>query len=183
MASDHEKSLGIDELRTPVAVAMIVARAENGVIGKGGALPWHISEDLKHFKRMTVGKPIVMGRKTFESIGKPLPKRTNIVITRNRNWSAEGVVTAEDLPTALALAFENAHSTGADEVMIIGGAEIYSQALTHAARIYLTEVHADYDGDAVLALDLSDWREVSRERRPANGDGAPSFSFVELRRA
>ena len=162
---------------------MIVARAENGVIGQDGKLPWHISADLQHFKKLTVGKPVIMGRKTYESIGRPLPRRTNIVVTRNRDWVAEGVVTSGDLPSALALAYEVAHESGADEVMIIGGSEIYNQSLAHAVRIYLTEVHAPYVGDAALDLDLSGWSEVSRTRHKGDGDGRPDFSFVELQRS
>lgn len=140
-----------------VVVSLIVARAENGVIGVNGALPWHISEDLKFFKAQTVGKPIIMGRKTYESIGKPLPRRTNIVVTRDKAWTAEGVVVAHDVPIALALGYEDALRTGVEEMMVIGGAEIYAQALPHAHRIYLTEVHRAYEGDTKLAFDLSGW--------------------------
>ncbi|MEQ9447944.1 MAG: dihydrofolate reductase [Rhodospirillaceae bacterium] len=165
-----------------VSVAMIVARASNGVIGRGGKLPWHVSADLQHFKRLTVGKPIIMGRKTYDSIGRPLPRRTNIVVTRTPGWTAEGCVTAADLPNAFALAYEEALRTGAAEIVVIGGSEIYRQALKHAVRIYLTEVHRDYEGDAVLDLDLAGWDEVSRERHNGENDEEPDFSFVELRR-
>ena len=168
--------------RKPVTVALIVARAENGVIGHNGKLPWHISADLQHFKKLTVGKPIVMGRKTYESIGRPLPRRTNIVITRNQKWSANDVLSASDLPTALALAFENAHASSVDEVMVIGGAEIYRQAFSHAERIYLTEIHKAYDGDAILDIDLTGWQEVSRTRHDGSDPSVPAFSFVELRK-
>jgi dihydrofolate reductase len=171
-----------NEFRQPIAVAMIVARAENGVIGQGCKLPWHISADLQHFKKLTVGKPIVMGRKTYESIGRPLPRRTNIVVTRNQNWAVEGTMSAEDLPSALVLAYEDAHASGADEVMVVGGAEVYRQALVHASRIYLTEVHAAFEGDAILDLDLSDWSESSRVRHKNEEAESPDFSFVELRR-
>lgn len=182
MSENVQEKTGEDGSRQSVAVAMIVACAENGVIGQNGALPWHISADLQHFKKLTVGKPIVMGRKTYESIGRPLPRRTNIVVTRNPDWTADGVLPAQDLPTALALAYENAHASGVDEIMIIGGAEIYRQALTRASRIYLTEVHAQFEGDAVLDLDLGCWTEVSRTLHQNADDGGPNFSFVELRK-
>jgi dihydrofolate reductase len=166
----------------PVTVALILARAENGVIGAGGKLPWHISADLKHFKALTLGKPVIMGRKTFDSIGKPLPRRSNIVVTRDPGWRAEGVVVAHDLPTALALAYEAAHRTGADEVMVIGGAEIYAQAMAHARRIHLTEVHRDYAGDTRLDLDLAGWHERARAAHAGETPGGPAFSFVTLER-
>ena len=166
----------------PVRITFVVARAANGVIGQDGKLPWHISADLQHFKRMTLGKPVVMGRKTYESIGRPLPRRTNIVVTRDADWRAEGVLVAHDVPTALALAYEDAHRVGVDEVAVIGGAEIYRQTLTQVARIYLTEVHRDYPGDARLELPSEGWREVAREDHAAEGD-QPAFSFVTLERA
>ena len=163
-------------------IALVLARAENGVIGVNGKLPWHISADLQHFKRLTVGKPVVMGRKTFDSIGKPLPRRTNIVVTRDKAWQAAGVVVAHDLQSALAMAYEDAHHSGVDELAVIGGADIYRQALPEARRLYLTEVHRAYDGDTVLALDLSGWREISRERHEAEKADGPAFSFVTLER-
>ncbi len=165
----------------PVRIAFVVACAQNGVIGQDGKLPWHISADLQHFKRLTVGKPVVMGRKTFESIGKPLPRRTNIVITRDTVWTTEGVAVVHDVPTAFALAYEDAHRVGVDEVMVIGGAELYRQTLAQAARIYLTEVHRDYAGDAHLDIPRTGWRETAREDHPAAGD-APAYSFITLER-
>ena len=166
----------------PIRITLVVARAENGVIGKDGKLPWHIPADLQFFKRMTLGKPIVMGRKTFQSIGRPLPRRTNIVVTRDVQWTADGVTVAQDLATAFALAYEDAHRTGADEIAVIGGADIYRQTLNRADRIYLTEVHRAYDGDTVLDLDLSAWREVARERHEPEAPSGPAFSFVVLER-
>ncbi len=166
----------------PVKISLIVARASNGVIGKDGKLPWHISADLQFFKRTTVGKPIIMGRKTFESIGKPLPRRTNIVVTGSKDWKAEGVVAAADMPTALALGYEDALRTGAEEVMVIGGSTIYAQALPQAQRVYLTDVHRDYDGDTTFAFDASGWHETGREDHAAEGD-QPAFSFVIYERA
>ncbi|MSO72015.1 MAG: dihydrofolate reductase [Rhodospirillaceae bacterium] len=170
-------------LGPPVRIALVVARAENGVIGRDGKLPWHISAELQYFKRLTLGKPVIMGRKTYESIGRPLPRRTNIVVTRDRHWQAAGLAVAPDLPTAFALAYEDAHRTGADEIMVIGGADIYRQALDRADRVYLTEVHSVFEGDTVLELDLSsNWREGSRERHRADSVGGPEFSFVILDR-
>ena len=172
-----------DAPKPPIRVALVVARADNGVIGKDGKLPWHISADLQFFKRVTVGKPIIMGRKTFESIGKPLPRRTNIVVTHDAGWRADGVTVAPNLPTGFALAYEDAHRSGADEVMVIGGAEIYRQTLSQAHRIYLTEIHGVFAGDTFLPLDLSaGWRETSRERHEAESPGGPAFSFVVLDR-
>lgn len=165
-------------------VTFVVARAANGVIGNKGELPWRISEDLQFFKARTLGKPVIMGRKTFQSIGRPLPRRTNIVVTRDPEWKApDDVLVAHDIPTALAIGYEDAHRTGADEVAVIGGAEIYAQAMPHAKRIYLTEVHRDYDGDTKLELDLSGWEETRRApHKSATADG-PDFSFVTLERA
>jgi dihydrofolate reductase len=154
-------------------IALVVAAAANGVIGRDNRLPWHIAEDLRHFKRVTLGKPVVMGRKTFASIGRPLPGRDNIVITRDRAWRAEGVRIAHDIAQALALAGEAA------ETMVIGGAELYAALLPLAGRIYLTEIHRDYDGDATFRLPPGDWREISREDHP----GDPAFSFVVLEKS
>ena len=166
----------------PIAIALVVARASNGVIGVNNRLPWHISADLQHFKRLTVGKPVVMGRKTYESIGKPLPRRTNIIVTRDRAWKAEGVLVAHDLPTALALAYEELHRTGAREVAVIGGAEIFHEVLPQAHRVYLTEVRRAYEGDAILGTDFSAWRETAREDHlPETPDGPP-FTFITLER-
>jgi dihydrofolate reductase len=166
---------------TPVRIAFVVARAENGVIGRAGALPWHIPADLQHFKRLTVGKPVVMGRKTYDSIGRPLPRRTNIVVTRDPAWTAPGVTVARDLASALADAYEDAHRSGADEVMVIGGAELYRQCLPQAGRIHLTEIHRAYEGDARFDLPRAGWREVARERHAGEG-GQPDYSFVTLER-
>ncbi len=165
-------------------LAIIVAAAENGVIGRDNAMPWHLPEDLRHFKRMTMGKPIVMGRKTFESIGKPLPGRTNIVITRNPAFRADGVEVVSSLQQGLTVAERNARLHAVDEVVVIGGAEIYATALPLADRIYLTEVHASVEGDAVLpAIDWTQWREVSREHHAAQPGQDYAFSFVRYERA
>ena len=168
-----------------VTLALVIARSDKGVIGHHGKLPWHISEDLKHFKRLTVGKPVIMGRKTYESIGRPLVRRTNVVVTRNPHWQADGVTVARDLPSAVALAYEAAHRTGTEEVMVIGGAEIYRQALGQATRIYLTEVHGIFQGDVLLDIDFTTdgWREVSRDKHAPEKPGGPPFSFVTLERS
>jgi dihydrofolate reductase len=164
-----------------VGVALILARADNNVIGANGALPWHIPADLQHFKRLTVGKPVIMGRKTFVSIGKPLPRRLNIVVTRDPAWTAPGVKVAGSMPDAFAIAYEDALTTGADEVMVIGGADIFRAALGLARRVYLTEIHHAYPGDVTIDLPLdAGWRETSREELPATAEGQPALSFITL---
>jgi dihydrofolate reductase len=163
-----------------IDLALIVAVADNGVIGSNNALPWRLPEDMRHFKRVTMGKPIVMGRKTFESIGKPLPGRTNIVVTRNPSFKAAGVEVVPSLDAALALAMHTAGRDGAAEAVVIGGAQIYRAALPRADRLYLTEVHAAVEGDAVLpAIDWTQWREASRERHTAQPF---DYSFVRYER-
>lgn len=163
-------------------ISFVVARADNGVIGRDNALPWHLPADLRHFKRLTVGKPVVMGRRTFESIGRPLPGRHNIVLTRDPAWRAEGVTVVANLAEAIAAA-GLAPQTRADEVMIVGGAAIYAEALPIATRVYLTEIHAAPEGDTRLpAFDPTRWREVEREDHAAE-DGRPAYSFVTLERA
>lgn len=167
-----------------IRLALIVAAAENGVIGRNNALPWHLPEDLRYFKRLTMGKPIIMGRKTFASIGKPLPGRTNIVITRNPVFRAEGVKVVSSLAAALELAQHVALVDGAEEAVVIGGAEIYRAALPQADRLYLTEVHAVVEGDAVLPdIDWNKWLEVSREHHAAQAPGQYDYSFVCYARA
>ena len=166
-----------------IELAVIVAAAENGVIGRNNALPWHLPEDLRYFKRVTLGKPIVMGRKTFESIGRPLPGRTNIVISRRPGYAPDGVRVVSGLDDALALAEDIALIDGVTELMVIGGAEIYRAAIPRAQRLYLTEVHADVEGDALLPeVDWSQWRELSRERWPASEANPYPYSFVVFER-
>jgi len=163
------------------AVSFVVARADNGVIGRDNALPWHLPADLRHFKRLTVGKPVVMGRRTFESIGKPLPGRHNIVMTRDPAWTADGVTVVPNLAEAIAAAGLDS-KTRADEVMIIGGAAVYAEALPIATRVHLTEVHLSPDGDTILPpFEPERWRETAREDHPA-ADGQPAYSFVTLER-
>lgn len=151
-------------------VTLVVARADNGVIGNKGDLPWRIPEDLKHFKKLTMGKPMVMGRKTFESLPGLLPGRRHIVVTRDRDWSAEGAEVAHDAETALALA------GAVPEVAIIGGAEIYRLFLPLAKKIELTEVHRSPEGDTKMPPLGSGWRVTSREM------GGPDIDFVTLER-
>jgi dihydrofolate reductase len=145
-------------------VALVVAVAENGVIGRGGQLPWRMPSDLKTFRRLTMGKPIVMGRKTFQSIGKALDGRDNIVVTRDGNFAAPGVVVVQSLAAALATAEELARARGVDEIMVIGGAEIFTATMPRAGRIYWTEIHGRPGGDVTLDRpDPESWREVRRE--------------------
>jgi dihydrofolate reductase len=147
-----------------VRVALVVAAAQNGVIGRGGKLPWRLSGDLKLFRRLTLGKPVIMGRKTYESIGKPLDKRDNIVVSRDPSFSAAGVLVFSSVDAALAQATTLARQRGVDEVCIIGGAEIYRATLGVADRIYLTRVKASPQGDAYFPEpDPKMWRESARE--------------------
>ncbi len=160
-----------------VTVSAIVAVAENGVVGRDNTLPWHLPEDLKYFKRVTLGKPIVMGRKTFQSIGRPLPGRRNIVVSRDPGFAPEGVETALSLAAALALAAGREGEV--EEVMVIGGAQIYREAMSQVNRLYVTEVHAELEGDAYFPeIDWSDWREESRERHEACDLNPYPYSFV-----
>ncbi|HEY9036736.1 MAG TPA: dihydrofolate reductase [Pseudomonadales bacterium] len=145
-------------------VSLIVGMADNGVIGRDNALPWHIPADLKYFKAVTLGKPIIMGRKTFESIGRPLPGRTNIVLTRQAGFEAAGVQVATTLDEALALARQQADADGADEVMVIGGAAVYAEALPRVERLYITRVHLRPEGDAYFPEPNPEhWVRVSAE--------------------
>ncbi len=161
---------------------MIVAMARNRAIGRENTLPWRISGDLQFFKRTTLGKPVVMGRKTFESIGRPLPGRQNIVITRSREWRAEGVAVAASLEQALELAQDVAARDGADEVMVIGGAEIYRQAMPLARRLYVTEVDAEVEGDAFFPVLGDDWQESGRDCYPASDKDEYNYCLVQYDR-
>ena len=162
-------------------VAVVVAVADNGVIGRGNALPWDLPDDLQHFKRTTLGRPIIMGRKTYESIGRPLPGRLNIILTRDTNWRAEGVTTACSMPDAIDIAESQALVDGADSVMVIGGAEIYRQAMPIASRAFVTRVHGNVSGDAYFDLSLLDsWCEVSTTFVTAGERNSHDFSVIEL---
>lgn len=148
-----------------IDLALIVAVAKNNVIGKNNQLPWHIPEDLKWFKRNTMGKPIVMGRKTFESLGKPLPGRTHIVVTSNKDFAYEGVLVANDLDGAIQMASEIAVRDRVDEIMVIGGGTIYSQMLPKVTRIYRTLVDIEPEGDTFFPPLTSEWRIASEEKK------------------
>jgi dihydrofolate reductase len=153
-------------------ITLIVAVADSGVIGRDNALPWHLPDDLKRFKRLTLGKPIVMGRKTFESIGKPLPGRQNIVLTRDTNYQRDGVVVVHGADEALRAA------AGQAEVMVIGGAELFHRFLPIATRIHLTRVHADIAGDVRWpALDDREWQVIESERHEADERHAHAMTF------
>lgn len=164
-------------------LALIVAMAQNRVIGINNNLPWYLPNDLKYFKSVTMGKPVIMGRKTHESIGKPLPGRTNIVISRNPEANFEGCRTVQTLEQALDLAGNIAFIEGAEETIVMGGAQIYELALAQADRLYLTEVHAEVNGDAYFPrFDHDQWREVGRETFEAEGPNPYDYSFVVLDR-
>ena len=152
-------------------IVLILARADNGVIGRDGDLPWRLPADLRHFKALTAGHPMLMGRKTFDSLPGLLPGRRHIVLTRDRDWAGEGAEVAHDVDAAIALA-------DAPVLMVIGGAEIYRLFLDRADRIELTEVHVDAEGDTHIAYpDPAGWRETARADHPAL-DGRPAYSFV-----
>ncbi|WP_101758752.1 dihydrofolate reductase [Oceanicoccus sp. KOV_DT_Chl] len=168
----------------PVRVSMIVAMAENRVIGRNNQLPWYLPNDLKYFKATTMGKPIVMGRKTYESIGRPLPGRTNIVVTGNADFSAEGVKVVHGIDEALQVAQGVAELEGVEELMVIGGAQLYADILPKVERLYLTRVHADVEGDARFPeLDLSQWQLLVSEDFAAEGPNPYDYSFVVYQRA
>ncbi len=163
--------------------SIIVAMAENRVIGRNNKLPWYLPNDLKYFKSVTMGKPIIMGRKTFESIGKPLPGRQNLVITRNADWQHEGVAVVHSYEEAFAKAEATALIDGVDEVMIIGGDQIYQTSLDLVDRIYLTKVHAEVDGDAWFTeVDWTQWHETAREDYKAEGSNPYDYSFIVYER-
>jgi dihydrofolate reductase len=155
-------------------IFLVVAVASNRVIGAGGGMPWHLPADFRRVKSLTMGKPLVMGRRTFESLPGVLPGRRHIVITRDPAWSAEGAEVAHSLDQALAMA-------NAPHIVIFGGAEIYARALPRAHRIELTEIHADIPGDTLMPPLGEGWRETFREEHPAEG-GRPAFAFVTLKR-
>ena len=166
-----------------VRIGLVVAIAENGVIGRSGKLPWRLSSDLKFFRNVTMNKPLIMGRRTFESIGKPLDGRDNIVITRTSGLEWPGVFVVSELEDALALAREKAAERGVDEIAVIGGAEIYALMLAAADVIYLTEVHAEPEGDTFFPdFNRTQWHEISRERHAAGPRDDADYSFVTLER-
>ena len=164
-----------------VPVVLVLAVAENGVIGRGDALPWELPDDLQHFKRTTMGRPVIMGRKTFDSVGFPLPGRRNIVITRDTQGSREGVLTCHNLEVALVSAFDQALIHGPDAALVVGGAEIYRLALPRADKVILTQVQGSVSGDVYFDMGLlSGWRAVSSERFEADGRNSHAFTISEL---
>ncbi len=164
-------------------IVLIVAVADNGVIGAAGAIPWRLKSDMARLKAMTMGKPVVMGRKTFLSLRRPLPGRTNIVLTRDGNFRTPGVVVTTSFAEARALARADALRRSAGEIAVIGGAEIYAQWMDIADRLEVTEVHTRPEGDTRLpAIDTANWEEVARMRYSASADDSADFSYVTYRR-
>src|SRR6202047_451061 len=164
-------------------VVLIVAVADNGVIGSRGAIPWRLKSDQQRLKMMTMGKPVVMGRKTFLSLRRPLPGRTNIVVTRDAGFRGQGAVVTTSLADARAIALGDALRRSANEIAVIGGAEVYAQWMEYADRLEITEVHARPEGDTYFAaIDAAFWEEVARVRYPAGPDDSADFSYVTYRR-
>jgi len=167
-----------------MTIALIVAASQNNVIGLNNQLPWHLPGDLQYFKAMTLGKPVIMGRKTFESIGKPLPGRDNIVISRQADYAAEGIKLVSSLKQAIELGESINLINGAQEVMIIGGAQIYAESLRMADRVYLTRVHREVEGDAYFPeLEADVWQEIAREDMTAKEPNPFDFSYLVLERS
>lgn len=169
---------------TPILTVGPVARAKNGVIGRAGSLPWRQSTDLKHFKVLTLGKPVIMGRKTWDSLPKrPLPGRMNLVLSKDGSFEPHGALTFEDFGEAVSVAREHAEEDGVEEVCVIGGAALFALALPRAKRIYLTEIEADVEGDVFMpSFDEGRWREVSREAHTAGPADEYPFVFRVLER-
>jgi dihydrofolate reductase len=161
-----------------IAVVLLAAVADNGVIGRGNAMPWRLSSDLKRFKALTLGKPVLMGRKTYMSIGKPLPSRTNIVVSRDVRFCAPGAVVGE-FEAAMTAARGDALRRGVDEIVVIGGTDIFTQTMALADRLEITHVHARPEGDTFFpAIDMRVWRESGRSDHPAGPRDEAAFSYV-----
>ncbi|RZN08557.1 diacylglycerol kinase [Bradyrhizobium genosp. SA-3] len=163
-------------------IVFVVAIAENGIIGAGNAIPWRLKSDMARFKALTIGKPVIMGRKTFESLRRPLPGRTNIVITRDAGYRAIGAIVTTSAADASEVARGDALRRSVAEIAVIGGAEIYRQLLDRADRLEITEVHARPEGDTHFDIDKAEWDEVARIRHPAGPDDSADFSYVTYRR-
>ncbi len=160
-------------------VVLVVAVADNGVIGANGAIPWRLKTDMQRFKALTMGKPVVMGRKTFASLPRPLPGRTNIIMTRDAAYRASGAVVTTALEAARDVAKGDALRRFVTEIAVIGGADVYAQWMGEATRLEVTEVHASPDGDTRLApIDKSVWREAARAEHPSGPDNSAAFAFV-----
>jgi dihydrofolate reductase len=168
----------------PISLVLIAAVAENGVIGRDNRLPWRLKSDMRHFRRVTIGKPVVMGRRTFQSLMQPLKGRTTIVVSRDRAFTAPGAIVAPSLEAALAAARGEALRRGADAIMVAGGGSIYAQAMPLADRLLITLVHARCDGDTAFpVIDRIIWREVDRAEHPAGSEDGADFAFVRFERA
>jgi dihydrofolate reductase len=164
-------------------IVLIAAVAENGVIGRGNALPWRLKSDMQHFRALTMGKPVVMGRKTYVSIGKPLKGRTTIVVSRDPAFASPGIVAAQSLDAALAAARDDALCRNVDTIVVAGGAEIYARAMPLATQLAITHVHKRVDGDAVFPpIDPKLWRESARDEHAAGAEDEAAFAFVTYRR-
>lgn len=165
-------------------ITLIWAMTENRVIGRDNDLPWRLPRDMQHFRRTTRGKPVIMGRKTFVSMPGALPGRMNIVVTRDRAWQAEGAHVVHDLDAAIAMARQRSLQDGHDEVMVIGGAEIYALALPRATRLHVTQIHAQLEGDVYFPeFDWQAWRQMSAERYEADAEHAVPFTIEYYERA
>ena len=164
-------------------LVLVAAVSENGVIGRDNALPWRLKSDMRHFRALTMGKPVVMGRKTYQSVGKPLPGRTNIVVTRESSFAEDGVLAANTLTAALEAARGDALRRSVGEIAIIGGADLYGQLIATADRLEITRVHADIPGDIVFpAIDPGVWHEVARMEQVAGPDDDADMTFLTYRR-
>ena len=163
-------------------IALVVAIGENGAIGRGGDLPWKLSTDLKYFRKVTLRKPIIMGRRTFESFPRALDQRLNIVLSRDPAYLVPGAIVVPSLDAALDIAQSAAQQAGVEEIMIVGGDDVFREVLPKASRIYLTEVHASPDADVWFTFDRKQWREISRERHERGPKDDHAFSFVVLER-
>jgi dihydrofolate reductase len=160
-------------------IVLVAAVAENGIIGRGNTLPWRLKSDMQHFRALTMGKPVVMGRKTFLSIGKPLAGRTTIVVSRDHAFIAPGIVVATSLDAALAAAHGDALRRNADAIIVAGGADIYAQVLPQASQLAITHVHKKVDGDARFPkIDLALWKEAARSEHPPAAEDEAAFAFV-----
>ena len=163
--------------------AIVVAAAKNGIIGKDNRLLWRLKSDLRRFRSLTIGKPVIMGRKTYDSIGKPLPDRTSIVVTRNPDFEQEGVIVAATIEQAIERAVTVAEKSGVEEIMIAGGSEVYRQMFPQTDRIYMTEVALEPDGDAFFpGIDPLQFRETKRVEHKAGIDDEAAFAFVDYAR-
>jgi dihydrofolate reductase len=164
-------------------ISLVVAIAENGVIGRNGGLPWHLSSDLKTFRRVTMGKPVIMGRKTFQSLKRPLEGRDNIVVSRDQSFRHDGAIVERDFAAALARARDCAEARGVAEIMVIGGTDVFKEALPLARFIYKTEVQARPEGDAFFpAVDWREWEELERTPLPKGPRDEHAATFVLLER-